>query len=49
MTPETPNLVITFQKLEVQNTAPCFCCFVLLLPCDGGVARQLTVLGWYTF
>ena len=37
MIPETPNLVIIFQKIEVKNTAPCLCRFVLLLPCDGGV------------
>ena len=37
MTPETPNLVIIFQKIEVKNAAPCVCHFVLLLPCDGCV------------
>ena len=40
MTPETPNFVIIFQKIEVKNTAPCLCRFVLLLPCDGGVGSR---------
>ena len=40
MTPETPNLAIIFQKIEVKNTAPCLCRFVLLLPCDGGVGSR---------